>query len=460
MLELMPHQKHAVAKMMATRVGALFMEMGTGKTRTALALIEQRRNRINNIVWFCPVSLKDTICKMITDDIGETPYVFDDSTTQDNLPRYRFSVAGIESMSCSPRMQFAARDLITPSTYVIVDESSFIKNSRAKRSWWINTISEQARYRLILNGTPITQGIEDLYGQMKFLSPQILGYTSFHAFARNHLEYSEKYPGMIIRAHNEEYLAAKMKPYVYQVTKTECLDLPPKLYERRYFWMTEEQQNAYRQAKDEFFECEGQYDLFNFASVMQLFTALQRVVNGYTKDEDDNIIPLHHQRCDELLDIIERIPAGDKVIIWCKFRYDIEQVSRALTGKYGDTVSLHYGNMSIEERAASIEAFRNRNRFFVSTEATGGFGLTLNEAHYVVFYNNQFKFSQRLQAEDRCHRIGQARPVTYIDLICADSIDERIMRSLRKKGDTLKEFMEEIDKVRDFKKRKAMVKQL
>jgi len=107
---------------------------------------------------------------------------------------------------------------------VICDESSYIKGHSAIRTNRITYISSRAKYRLALTGTPISQGVEDLFAQMRFLSPKILGYRSFYSFAANHLEYSDKYPGMVVRAHNLEYIAAKIQPYVYQVTKEECLD--------------------------------------------------------------------------------------------------------------------------------------------------------------------------------------------------------------------------------------------
>lgn len=460
-LALMPHQKEAVAKMMATRVGALFMEMGTGKTRTAIALVQQRRHRISNVVWFCPVSLKETIRQMIEADAGESPYVFDDHTTEESIPPDRlYYVVGIESMSTSARMKFAARKLVTSSSYVIVDESSFIKHSRAKRTKWITDLAQEARYRLILNGTPISQGVEDLYAQMTFLSPRILGYSSFGSFARNHLEYSEKYPGKIVRAHNTEYLAAKMKPYVYQVQKSQCLTLPPKLYEAFYFYMTPQQRTAYNDIKEAYLEAVDPYDMWNTTALFQMFTGLQRVVCGYTRGEDKEIAPLPHERITTLLEILERVPDTEKVIIWAKFHYDIEGINSALLERYGDIVSLHHGAMTVQQRSASLDAFRGGNRFFVSTESCGGFGLTLNEANTVVFYDNQFKFSQRLQAEDRCHRIGQERPVTYIDIVCAESIDQRIMRSLQRKEDTLKSFLKEVEKVKDFKMLRKVLEKL
>ena len=236
--DLMPHQIPAVEKLLPTRVGALFMEMGTGKTRTAIEIIHRRQARVSKIVWFCPVSLKQTIrheLKKHTDSSDLDIHCFDQKTNQENIPAVFWYIVGIESMSLSARVILTINDLVDINTFVIVDESSYIKGHRSARANWITDLSQKAKYRMILTGTPISQGVVDLFSQFRFLSPKILGYQSFYSFSANHLEYSERFPGMIVQAHNTEWIAAKIKPYVYQITKEECLDLPKKLYETRYF---------------------------------------------------------------------------------------------------------------------------------------------------------------------------------------------------------------------------------
>jgi SNF2 family DNA or RNA helicase len=186
---LFEHQIPAVDKMMPSRVGALFMDMGTGKTRSAIELVYRRRARIDRVVWFCPVSLKETICYEIVKHTDAGPAdicVFDDRTNQRNLPRAAFwYIVGLESISGSNRVTLAARDLITEQTMVVVDESSYIKGHRSRRTERITAMSERARYRLLLTGTPLSQGVVDLYAQMRFLSPAILGFKSFYSFAHN-----------------------------------------------------------------------------------------------------------------------------------------------------------------------------------------------------------------------------------------------------------------------------------
>lgn len=448
--KLFPHQEPPIAKLIHSRVGALFMEQGLGKTRVAIEFACLRQEKIGRVVWFCPVSLKETIRREIEFHTDSVPYVFDDRTTWRNLPASFWYIIGTESMASSNRVAIAARTLIDNRTFVIVDESTYIKGHNARRTRRITALSECARYRMILTGTPITQGVIDLFAQMRFLSPKILGYRSFYSFAANHLEYSDKYKGMIVRALRTDVLAAKMQPYVYQVTKDDAgVDLPPKLYDRRYFFLTEEQGYYYHQAKIEILAQMDQSDYFDAYVIFQLFTALQQIVSGFW-NRNGTRIEFPHSRCGTLLNVIQGIAPAEKVIVWFKYHYSIAQARAALAAEYGDvSVAEFHGGLSEKARNDELLRWRQSGRFLLATQAAGGHGLTLNEAHYAVFYENEFKYSNRIQAEDRNHRLGQAIRPTYIDLVSDSKIDRRIMKSQAEKGDLLDDFRREVEAVKD-----------
>lgn len=156
---LLPHQVPAVEKLAPLRVGALFMDMGTGKSRVTIELAA-RRPRATRLVWFCPVSLKETVRREIEKHTGQTVasgdvHVFGDKTRPQNIPQTCYwYVVGIESMSQSKRVLTSAASLINQTTMVVVDESEKIKGHLATRTKWITYIAAQARYRLILTGTP------------------------------------------------------------------------------------------------------------------------------------------------------------------------------------------------------------------------------------------------------------------------------------------------------------------
>lgn len=467
---LMPHQVPAVDKMLPTRVGGLFMDMGTGKTRVAIELMARRQQRIRRAIVYCPVSLKETWAAEIAKhtDCPETAVnVFDDKTNGRNLPRDTFwHIIGIESVSSSNRVAVAAHDLTTTETAVIVDESSYIKGHNALRTQRITRYSERARYRLALTGTPMSQGVQDLYAQMRFLSPKILGYNSFYSFAANHLEYSEKYPGLVIKAHNTAWLAAKMHPYVYQITKEEAgLNLPPKLYDGRYFRLTGAQWRAYERAKYEILVSADVEEIDSYV-IFQLFGALQQIASGFWNrklgDDRFEFLELDHNRTNVLLEQVQDIGKNEPVIIWCKYRYSIRQVTEELAGVYGrESVALYYGDLDEQERSAELARWKHGDaRFLVASMATGGHGLTLTEAAYAIFYENEFKYSHRLQAEDRIHRIGQGRRPLYSDIWARCGIEERIEKALASKGDAVADFRRKVDalkrlKGKEFKKEVA-----
>lgn len=455
---LLDHQAAAVEKLEPIRVGGLFMEMGTGKSRTAieLALRRQVAGKIDRVLWFCPVALKETIRAEIAKhtDVGPADvHVFDGRTDERSVPACFWYVIGLESMGASTRVVLTVNHLLTEGTMAVVDESSYIKGHDAKRTQRLTRLCERARYRLILTGTPLSQGVVDLYAQMRFLSPKILGYRSFYGFSANHLEYSERYPGLIVRAHNTGLLAAKVAPYVYQVTKDECLDLPEKLYETRYFSMTGEQRALYEETKGRFLAELGEDDWSNRFVILRLFSALQQIASGFLRERNALGTEHHevaHRRLECLLDVLTSVPAEEKVIVWAKYRHDIEAIAAALRGAFGpEGAALFYGNLAEKERAAELERFRREARFFVATQSAGGHGLNLQElAHTVVYYNNPFKYSERLQSEDRCHRIGQVHKVVYTDLHCIGSIDDRIAEALAKKGNAVEAFKREVGKVK------------
>lgn len=472
--ELMPHQQPAVAKLLPARVGGLFMDMGTGKSRTLLELAKLRQEKFDHLFWFAPVSLKETVRQEVIKHTTLTDtgiYVFDERTNARNVPQDRkVYVIGIESMSSSNRVALTYNALCTDRSFVAVDESSYIKGHRAARTQRITYMSERARYRAVLTGTPFTQGAVDLYAQMTFLSPKILGYRSFWSFAANHLEYEERKDafgrkrrtGRIIRSHNEDYLAARIAPYIYQIRKDECLDLPDKLYETRYCRMTDVQRDLYERAKHEIL-LELDYDDWSPVRIFHLFSSLQTIVCGWwmrTAPDTGKTerIEVEHNRLDLLLDTVDEIEENEPVIIWAKFRQCVREIADALAVRYGsDAVEVFHGDLNERERNAALSRWRARHGYLIATQSAGGHGLTLNEAAYVIFYADSFKYAERAQAEDRNHRIGQTRRPVYINLHCLRSIDDRIADALERKGNALEAFRECVNAYRrDGLKQKAM----
>jgi SNF2 family DNA or RNA helicase len=443
--DLYTHQQKAVDKLSKIKIGALYMEMGTGKTRTALELISRRYNkgRVNHILWLCPCSVRATIRAELKKHVGGDVSMF--------------SVYGIESLSSSDRLYLKLLQLAqTKNLYLIVDESNLVKNPKAIRTQRITAISKLCKYKLILNGTPISRNEADMFAQWYILDWRILGYQSYWSFAANHLEYDEKIPGRIRRVLEVDYLVRKIAPYTYQVKKSECLDLPKKTYTSWEFDMTVMQREHYQWALDEYLMY---LDELKPETIYKLFTALQHIAAGrrvltgpdekmQTEPMFDN--PMDSPRIQTLMDALDRI--GEKVIIWCRYTHEIRDISKLLREKYGEgSVVEFHGGISRKKREINAERFANDARFFVANKTCAGYGLNLQFCSYMIYYSNDWDWATRSQSEDRVHRMGQTKNVHIIDIYAKGTIDERIMDCLGRKEDLVEWFKKEIERQKDIK---------
>ena len=176
-------------------------------------------------------------------------------------------------------------------------------------------------------------------------------------------------------------------------------------------------------------------DLVTAPQVITQMLRIQQLLSGHIKTDDGDLLEIPTQRLSAMMDCIEEV--SGKIIIWSRFRYDIVHIQNELAKVYGkDSVVSYYGDTSEQDRQIAIDRFQHGTaRFFVANPATAGYGLTLTEANTVIYYANDFNLETRIQSEDRCHRIGQRNPVTYIDLIADGTIDEKIVKALRDKID-------------------------
>lgn len=460
----MEHQKRAIEKLSKIKVGALYMDMGTGKTRTALELaaIRLEKKKVDCILWLCPVSVKRAIAEEIEKHLEGATYELIEPEKIKNW-KANIYIAGIESVSQSDRVMYRLFELVQKrNCFLVVDESSLIKNWIAKRTQRIIKLGEYCTYKLILNGTPITNTEQDLFSQWYLLDYRILGYKSFWSFAANHLEYDEHIPGRVVRVLNADYLTRKIAPYTYQITKEECLDLPKKTYSTRYFNMTEKQREIYYFAKEEVFS-KPLDDPWDCSWILELLSKLQKIISGLYPESMSPIFknPLNNPRMQLLLETIDEISDDKKVIIWCKYQYEIDAIKRVLTDRFGeDQVTELWGELTEKRRNKELERFKNGARFLVANKKVGAFGLNLQFCNYAIFYSNDYSWYTRSQAEDRIYRTGQKNNVHIIDLVCENSVDELIQNSLYNKEGLVDSFRNMIDKVKDEKEVKEIVRRL
>ena len=438
---LLPHQEEAYEKLKGIRVGALFMEQGTGKTRTALSLAKKRLDagRADAVLWLCPCSVKKNLREDLAYHCGGMPE--------------EVVVRGIESLSSSDRLYLQLMKLVEKhKVFLVVDETTLAKNPRAIRTERIIVLAEKCPYRLILNGTPISKNEADLFAQFYILDWRILGYKSYWSFAANHLEYwTVRMPdgtervdrNRIRRVLNTDYLAEKIAPYTYQVKKEDCLKLPEKRYSSMPFRMTDEQEEAYARVRSEYLL---EVDEFRDDTIYKFFSALQHVSSGMDvvtsprermRTEPLFADPRDNPRIKALLSVLEG--ETEKAIIFCKYQSEIDDIMSVLPGAVEFS-----GRLPQKKRQESRDAFMRDAQYFVSNKACGAFGLNLQFCHRIIFYDNDFTLATRLQAEDRVHRIGQAHAVEITDICAHNSIDSFITDCLLRKENLAEAFRREM----------------
>lgn len=442
--ELYDHQAKGVEKLRRIKVGALYMEMGTGKTRVALELIKIRieMGKINHVLWLCPCSVKENLRRDLIKHIGE------------GFESY-ITICGIETLSSSIKKNFELLELVESNkVFLIVDESNLVKNHKAKRTSNIIRLSEKCTYKIILNGTPISRNEQDLYSQWYILDWRVLGYKSFWSFSANHLEYDEFVPGKIRRTLNTDYLVEKIAPYSYQVKKCECLDIPEKTYETIYYDLTNEQDTHYSEVADELM---FKLNELKPNTIYRLFTGLQNVISGYIVDtEGENLKrermfknPFNNPRIQKLLEIISTIE-DEKIIIFAKYTDEILEIVEVLNSKYGDDVAVpFYGDVTQKNRQLNIEKFKGKSKYLIANKQCGAYGLNLQFCNYIIYYNNDWDYSTRIQSEDRVHRIGQNKNVHIVDMCASYTLDERIIKCLVRKENLIDSFKNELERTKD-----------
>ena len=460
------HQLTALEKSWDKNEYGYFMEMGTGKSKVLvdnMAMLYDK-GRINGAVIIAPKGvyrnwLSQEIPNHLPSHVQHKTVLWTASTSKAKDKEYRqlfetdddlhILIVNVEALSTKRGLEFVAKFLNCHETLLAIDESTTIKNPKAKRTKSILLLSKRAKYRRILTGSPVTKSPLDLYTQCNFLNEFLLGFSSYYAFRNRYANMIDKNFGgrrvqLIGSYKNLDELANSIKAFSYRVLKDECLDLPEKVYTRREVELTDEQEQAYSTMKSAALALlKGK--MATAPHVLTQLMRLHQITCGHLKNDDETITEIKNNRLKELLYLLEEVEG--KVIIWANYIYDIKNIVKAISEEYGaDSIVEYYGNISAEQRQKNIEKFQDPNsnaRFFIGNPQTGGYGITLTAANTVIYYSNGYDLEKRLQSEDRAHRIGQKNSVTYIDLIAPKTVDEKIVKALRKKMNIANEIMDE-----------------
>ena len=438
----------------------LFMEMGTGKSKVLidnLGMLYQA-GEINFALVIAPKGVyRNWVAKEIpehmSDDIPHRVirWVASPNKTQqaemrsvgeefDGLTIFLMNVESFSSVKGRTAGEWMGR-AFGRNGLIAIDESTTIKNHKAKRTKALMKIASAFKYKRLLTGSPVTKSPMDLYSQCEFLRPGLLGYDSYYAFQGRYAVMQRKTMGshafqQIVGFRNLDELTFKIDQFSYRVLKQDCLDLPDKIYTVRYVGLTKQQRDMYNSIKQHALVMLDNGELSTAPAVITQMLRLQQILSGHLKTDDGDTIYFDSKRMDALKEILEE--HDGKAIIWSRFRYDIQQITKMLNDTFGQgCAASYYGDTSDDERQRAVNDFQNSEhlKFFVGNPSTAGYGLTLTEADLVIYYANDFNLETRAQSEDRAHRIGQKNNVTYVDLISEGTIDERIVKSLQSKID-------------------------
>lgn len=457
------------------REDKIFISGNSGKTKVMLDNIGVLHNKgqITGALILAPKGVyrnwsEKEIPTHLPDDIEREVLVWDAASSQgrkDALSKQirdwdgktlQFLVYNIESL-ISEKGRKIIVDFIkrhNGNVFALVDESTCIKNHKAKRTRAAIEIGQKCKARRIATGSPVTNSPLDLYSQCAFLDKSLLGCGSYYAFKNTYanIERVQNRQGQhyekILSYKNLDHLSSLLDKFSYRVTKKECLDLPEKIYMTRDVELTPEQIKIYKEMDDYQFALLQEENTFKEMSAQVILTKLLRlhqILCGTFTSDDGVVTDIPNNRLEALKEVLDE--TSGKVIIWATYIPNIKAISSMLEKEYGaDSFVTYFGETSAEDRIKAIELFQDENskvRFFLGNVQTAGRGITLTAANTVVYYSNNFSLELRQQSEDRAHRVGQKNNVTYIDLVVRGSLDEKIIKSLINKRNIANEVLKD-----------------
>ena len=444
---------------------AYFMEMGTGKTKVLIDNMSMLydKGKIDGALIVAPKGVVKTWYEQelpthLPNHIENVTVLWQSIITKKQQEKLEslfeietalhILIMNVEAFSTEKGVKFASKFLSSHKTLMAIDESTTIKTPTAKRTKNIIDLGKHAKYRRILTGSPITKNPLDLYTQCEFLDPYLLDFASYYSFRNRYAEMKTMHlRGRSIQVVSEfknlGELSDTVKTFSERVLKEDCLDLPPKVFMKRYVTLTTDQKKLYNQMKEQALAILNGKMTTTMTVLTQLMR-LHQITCGHFTADDGSTQAVDSNRLNELMSVLEETEG--KAIIWANYQLSVGEIIQRIIKEYGEDSYVHYyGLTSQEDRQNNIRKFQNdpNCRFIIGTPQTGGYGITLTQAHTVIYYSNSYDLEKRLQSEDRAHRIGQKKTVTYIDLICEDTVDEKIVKALRDKINIASEVMGE-----------------
>jgi SNF2 family DNA or RNA helicase len=326
---------------------------------------------------------------------------------------------------------------------IICDESQRIKTPGARQSKTMHRLGRHTKYRLILTGTPVSQGPLDFFSQYKFLDPSIFG-GSYYSFRARYARMGGYEKRQVVGYQNLPELIRKAHSIALRVTKDEALDLPECTDQVLYCQLEPEAARLYKEMKKESVaELEGNA-IITAGNVLAKLMRLSQIAGGYANDEDGNCRQVSTAKIRLLEETVDDIlGAGKKVVIFARFLPELKAMRKFLEDR---SIQYSYiaGEVPQEQRGPEVDRFQTDpdTRVFLAQIQTAGLGITLTAADTAIFYSEDFNYANLDQAKARLHRIGQRNAVTNIFLVARDTVDEKILEALQAKKNVAREVVD------------------
>lgn len=490
-LPLLSQQREALRRMWGKAEFALLMEQGTGKTMTfiaeALALYSQ--GKIDALMVLAPNGVHENwilteIPQYVPDDVSiVTAYYATDANKREkkalerlmtvrdvgDVPPLRILAMSYDSLLVDRGFKFAESFLRCTNAMIVADESQKIKNLDSRRTRRALNIRKHCKIRRIGTGTMITNSPMDAYSQFEFLKPGLLeedSITAFraqyaellphgHGLVRHIVERVERSRGRKMSDKEKEAVAPQIikqdaigRPiyrnldklheliakHSYRVLKADCLDLPPKVYQTRFFHLTKAQRVVYDRMAEELRYILEDGTLLTTSKLVAM-GKLRQITSGFLLMRDGSISYIDDNPRIELLHSeVEDI--AEPGIIWSQYKEEQRNIERMIKSLQMTCETVN-GDTPMKRRREIRDEFQAGNLQWINAHpATMGSGFTLTKGQTVFYYSNGFNLEERLQSEDRTHRIGTTGTVLYTDFVAIDTRDDDVVWALQHKLDT------------------------
>ena len=444
------HQKTAYSFARHKDACLLAMDMGTGKTKVAIDLAVNWRAK--RILVLCPKSVLRVwfreLAVHIPDQVETDVLILDKWTAARKAKetieflspikaeKSRWLVVNYESI----RSQQMAK-LVTGRSWdlVILDESHRIKSATGVTSKIVARIGEKATRRLCLTGTPMPHSPLDLFGQFRFLDPGVFG-TTFGRFRDEYAVTHPRFPSQVRFWRNEEQMKRKLWELSYRVEAEDVLDLPEVQHIEIPVALSAKAKRIYDELEREFIAEVNEKRTVTAGHALVRLLRLQQITSGHIKEDGGEIQQIDTAKRDCLKDILEDIPPGEPVVVFCRFRHDLEQIREVARMK-----GIKYGEISGARKDLTAEGTILQETSLLGVQmASGGLGIDLTRARRAVYYSIGFSLGDYEQSLARVHRPGQEHPVTYYHLVAEGTVDRRVVNALTKRRDVVESILEEL----------------